>query len=208
MLNSTVQKQPLLIARASTFIQAVSEGCGLHGLQRCICWGFCNGRALRKAWRTGPWQCLAVPGHGKQLSGCIWPQPCCTTHGTSVFLLPEELVLGCHSHSRKVPLAQNFLSSFKELVCKGFICVSLVVDLFVTHTLMMANLMPLQDLFLEWFSCSFLLCISIHIVAISQNASSAQARTFSLGHGPNRKIYLATVSKNLPSRAGISRIKS
>lgn len=57
----------------------------------------------------------------------------------------------------------------------GTICVSLVADLFVTHGLMMANLMPLQDLFLEWFSYSFFLwSYKYPHVEVSQNASSAQ----------------------------------
>lgn len=96
---------------------------------------------------------------------------------------------GYHSHSWMVPLAQNFLCSFKELMGKGisgFICLSLVVDLFVTHGLMMANLLPLQDLFLEWFSCSFFLCRSKY----PQSGGIPKCLFSTSWHGPTRKTIL------------------
>lgn len=133
--------------------------------------------------RGSVWQFLPMASSRQR---AIWP--CYTTHGTSV-LLPAELVLGCHSHLQMVPLAQNFLCSFKELVCKGisgFICLSLVVDLFVTCGRIMANLMPLQDLFLEWSSYSFFLCRykCPHCGGIPKCLLSTS------WHGPNRKPIL------------------
>lgn len=136
MLNSAVQKHPLPVAYASAFSQAAPRAVDHVGCKNVFVEVFIMAEPWGRLGEQGRiWQFLAM---AKQPSGCVWPQPCCTTHGTSVLLLPAELVLGRHSHSWMVLLARNFPSSFKELVCIGISGINCVI----TSSWLICNLWP------------------------------------------------------------------
>lgn len=49
---------------------------------------FLQWKSLEEASRAGPQQCWAIPSCDKQPSLCVQLQPCCTTCGTCILLLP------------------------------------------------------------------------------------------------------------------------